>query len=91
VKPFAFTRAQESRRPNKLGSVEKLRTRRRKFVVDSCASAIFWGVVYLPIFIYTSRTVELVAIGLATSTLVEAFFGGFYGKFLDWFRIRLKA
>jgi hypothetical protein len=47
--------------------------------------------VYLPIFLYTSKTLELVGIGLVTSAIVEALFGGFYGKFLDWFRIRLRA
>lgn len=58
----------------------------RKFVVDSIASAIFWTVVYIPVFVYTSKSMELALVGLASAALIEIVFGGVYGRFLDWFR-----
>ena len=59
---------------------------RKKFLIDSAASAIFWTLVYIPIFAYTSKSVELALIGLGSAALIEILFGGTYGKFLDWFR-----
>jgi hypothetical protein len=58
----------------------------KKFLVDSVASAIFWTVVYIPVFVYTSRSVDLALVGLASAALIEILFGGAYGRFLDWFR-----
>ncbi len=58
----------------------------KKFLVDSVASAIFWTLVYLPIFAYTSKSVELMLVGLASAAMIEVIFGGVYGRFLDWFR-----
>jgi hypothetical protein len=58
----------------------------KKFVIDSIASAIFWTLVYIPVFAYTSKSVELALVGLGSAALVEIVFGGAYGRFLDWFR-----
>jgi hypothetical protein len=58
----------------------------KKFLIDSIASAIFWTLVYIPVFAYTSKSVELAVVGLASAALIEILFGGVYGRFLDWFR-----
>lgn len=58
----------------------------KKFLVDSAASAIFWTLVYLPVFAYISKSVQLALLGLGSAALIEILFGGAYGKFLDWFR-----
>ncbi len=58
----------------------------KKFVIDSVASAIFWTMVYIPVFVYTSKSVELALVGLGSAALIEILFGGAYGRFLDWFR-----
>jgi hypothetical protein len=58
----------------------------KKFVVDSIASAIFWTLVYIPVFVYTSKSIELALVGLGSAALIEILFGGAYGRFLDWFR-----
>lgn len=57
-----------------------------KFVADSIGTAVFWTAIYAPIFLITSKTLEFALVGLGTSALVEVVFGGFFGKFLDWFR-----
>ena len=59
---------------------------RKKFLVDSVASAIFWTLVYIPVFAYTSKSIGLALVGLASAALIEILFGGVYGRFLDWFR-----
>ena len=59
---------------------------RRKFLVDSAASVIFWTLVYIPIFAYTSKSIELALVGLGSAAAIEIVFGGAYGRFLDWFR-----
>jgi hypothetical protein len=51
--------------------------------------AIFWTIVYTPVFLYTSRSIEAALIGLGSSTVLEILLGGVYGKFLDWFRRKL--
>ena len=58
----------------------------KKFFVDSVASAIFWTLVYIPVFAYTSKSVELALVGLGSAALMEILFGGVYGRFLDCFR-----
>jgi hypothetical protein len=58
----------------------------KRFVVDAGAMAIFWIIPYTPVFLYTSKTLEAVALGLGSSTILEILFGGIYGRFLDWFR-----
>ena len=58
----------------------------KKFFVDSVASAIFWTLVYIPVFAYTSKSVELALVGLGSAALIEVLFGGAYGRFLDCFR-----
>lgn len=63
-----------------------IRGGRRRFVADSVATAIFWTVIYTPIFLFTSKSLELALVGLGTSALVEVVFGGVFGRFLDWFR-----
>ncbi len=59
---------------------------RKKFVADSLATAIFWTVIYTPIFLITSKSLDLALVGLGSSALVEVVFGGLFGRFLDWFR-----
>jgi hypothetical protein len=63
---------------------------KRSFLIDSAACAIFWIVAYVPIFLYTSRFLDLVLIGLGSAALVEVLLGGNYGRFLDWFRKRFS-
>jgi hypothetical protein len=63
----------------------------RRFVVDSLACAIFWTVIYIPIFLYTSKSIGLALLGLGSAAAVEILFGGLYGKFLDAFRRKLGA
>ncbi|MGP8070655.1 MAG: L-alanine exporter AlaE [Candidatus Bathyarchaeia archaeon] len=60
--------------------------RSRKFLADSLATAVFWTIIYTPIFLYTSKSLDLALVGLGTSAVVEIAFGGLYGRFLDWFR-----
>ena len=63
----------------------------RRFLVDSIATALFWTVVYTPVFLYTSRSLDSALIGLALAAVVEGLLGGPYGKFLDWFRQQLSS
>ncbi|MGO9644484.1 MAG: L-alanine exporter AlaE [Candidatus Bathyarchaeia archaeon] len=63
----------------------------RRFFVDAVATALFWTVVYTPVFLYTSKSFEAAIIGLASSALLEGLLGGPFGKFLDWFRRRLAT
>jgi hypothetical protein len=65
-----------------------LRALDRKFLVDSAATSIFWTIVYIPVFLYTSKSLNVALIGLASTALLEGLLGGPYGKFLDWFRHR---
>jgi hypothetical protein len=58
----------------------------KRFAVDAGAMAIFWTILYTPVFLYTSKTVEAALFGLGSSTVLEILFGGVYGRFLDWFR-----
>ena len=50
---------------------------------------IFWTLVYTPVFLYTSRTIEAAALGLAFAAVLEILLGGVYGRFSDWFRTKL--
>jgi hypothetical protein len=61
----------------------------RKFAVDAVTMAVFWVIVYTPVFLYTSKSVEAALIGLGSSAVLEIVFGGVYGKFNDW--VRKKA
>ena len=63
----------------------------RKFVADAASMAIFWTIVYTPVFLYTSRSIEAALIGLGSSTVLEILLGGVYGKFNDWFRGKAGA
>ncbi len=63
----------------------------RRFLVDAIATALFWTVVYAPIFLYTSKSLDAALIGLASAALLEGILGGPYGKFLDWFRRELSS
>lgn len=54
--------------------------------MDAASMAIFWTTVYTPIFLYTSRSIDVALIGLGSSTVLEILLGGVYGKFNDWFR-----
>ena len=58
----------------------------RRFAVDAGAMAFFWTILYTPVFLYTSKSIEAALFGLGSSTVLEILFGGVYGRFLDWFR-----
>ena len=58
----------------------------RKFAVDAVTMAVFWVIVYTPVFLYTSKSIEAAFIGLGSSAVLEIVFGGVYGKFNDWVR-----
>ena len=60
----------------------------KKFILDSIGTAIFWTLVYIPIYLYTSKTLYYALVGLGLAALVEVAFGGIFGRFLDWFRKR---
>jgi len=59
---------------------------KRNFAVDSIACAVFWTVVYIPVFLYTSKSIDLALVGLGSAAMLEILFGGLYGRFLDVFR-----
>jgi len=61
----------------------------KKFAVDAVTMAVFWVIVYTPVFLYTSKSIEAALIGLGSSAVLEIVFGGVYGKFNDW--VRKKA
>ena len=61
----------------------------KKFAVDAVTMAVFWVIVYTPVFLYTSKSLEAALIGLGSSAVLEIVFGGVYGKFNDW--VRKKA
>jgi hypothetical protein len=48
--------------------------------------AIFWTILYTPVFLYTPKSIDAALLGLGSSTVLEILFGGVYGRFLDWFR-----
>jgi len=58
----------------------------RKFAVDAVSMAIFWVIVYTPVFLFTSKSIEAALIGLGSSAVLEILLGGVYGKFNDWVR-----
>lgn len=58
----------------------------KKFIIDSIATAIFWTIVYIPIYLYTSKTLYFALIGLGLAALVEVAFGGLFGRYIDKFR-----
>jgi hypothetical protein len=53
----------------------------RKFAVDAISMAIFWVIVYTPVFLYTSKSIEAALVGLGSSAALKILFGGLYGKF----------
>ena len=65
-----------------------LRVFNRRFLADTVGTALFWTLVYSPVFLYTSKSLETAFIGLASAALLEGLLGGPYGRFLDWFRRR---
>jgi heme A synthase len=48
----------------------------RKFAVDAVSMAIFWVIVYTPVFLYTSKSIEAALVGLGSSAILEILFGG---------------
>jgi hypothetical protein len=61
----------------------------KKFAVDAVCMAIFWVIVYTPVYLYTSKSLDAALVGLGSSAVLEILLGGVYGKFNDW--IRKKA
>ena len=66
--------------------MDLMNSKLRRFLMDSAGTAIFWTVVYTPIYLYTSRTLGFALIGLGLAALVEVLLGGIFGRYLDWFR-----
>jgi hypothetical protein len=58
----------------------------KKFAVDAICMAIFWVIVYTPVYLYTSKSLDAALIGLGSSAILEILLGGVYGKFNDWVR-----
>ena len=46
--------------------------------------AIFWVIVYTPVYLYTSKSLDAALVGLGSSAVLEILLGGVYGKFNDW-------
>jgi hypothetical protein len=65
-------------------------SRRRKYVVDSLASIIFWVPLYL-IFNFLVLHLEIwqVLVFAGFSAAINFVFGGLFGRFLDWWRKKL--
>ena len=63
----------------------------RKFAVDATSMAIFWTVVYTPVFLLTSRSLDAALLGLGSAAGLEVALGGVYGRFSDWFRTKLRV
>jgi hypothetical protein len=42
----------------------------KKFILDSIGTEIFWTIVYIPIYLYTSKTLYYALIGLGLAALV---------------------
>jgi hypothetical protein len=61
----------------------------KKFAVDAFCMAIFWVIVYTPVYLYTSKSLDAALVGLGSSAVLEILLGGVYGKFNDW--VRKKA
>ena len=61
----------------------------RKFLADAVSMGIFWTVVYTPVFLYTSKSLQAALLGLTSAMALEILLGGIYGKFSDWFRSKL--
>jgi len=77
--------------PDRLPKKPRSRHGHRKFVVDATSMAIFWTVVYTPVFLLTSRSLEAALIGLGSAAVLEVVLGGLYGRFSDWFRAKLRV
>ena len=45
----------------------------KKFAVDAVCMAIFWVIVYTPVYLYTSKSFEAALIGLGSSAVLEIF------------------
>ena len=75
--------------PRRDATPPRVRLSYRRFAVDAASMAIFWTVVYTPVFLLTSRSLEAAIFGLASAALLEIALGGIYGRFSDWFRARL--
>ena len=51
--------------------------------------ANFWVIVYTPVYLYTSKSLDAALVGLGSSVVLEILLGGVYGKFNDY--VRKKA
>ena len=61
----------------------------RKFAIDAFCMANFWVIVYTPVYLYTSKSLDAALVGLGSSVVLEILLGGVYGKFNDY--VRKKA
>jgi len=77
--------------PDRVAREPRSRRTLRKFAVDAASTAIFWTVVYTPVFLLTSRSLEAALFGLGSAAVLEVVLGGVYGRFSDWFRAKLRV
>lgn len=74
----------------KRGEMEQ--DKKRKYVVDSLASIAFWVPIYLIFNTFVLQLEIWQVLALAGfSSVVNFAFGGLFGRFLDWFRRKLKV
>jgi len=66
------------------------RSRKRKYVIDSLASIVFWVPLYI-IFQTFGLHLEIwqVLVFAGFSAAINFAFGGLFGRFLDWWRKKL--
>jgi hypothetical protein len=68
------------------------RSKTRKYIIDSLASIAFWVPIYLVFNILVLHLAIWQVLALAGfSAVVNFAFGGMFGRFLDWWRRKLKS
>lgn len=64
----------------------------RKYVIDSAASIAFWVPLYLVFNAYVLHLELWQILAMAGfSAVINFAFGGLFGRFLDWWRRKLKS
>jgi hypothetical protein len=68
------------------------RSKTRKYIIDSLASIAFWVPIYLIFNIFVLQLEIWQVLALAGfSAIVNFAFGGLFGRFLDFWRKKLKS
>jgi len=67
------------------------RSRKRKYVIDSLASSVFWVPIYIMFNTFVlNLEIWQVLVFAGFSAIVNFTFGGLFGRFLDWWRKKLS-